>query len=391
MDAGRYARAGAAVIVGGLMLASCGMTGALGDDDAGEQTATIAVVIPVGSREDDGAGVLPAVELAINRTVKDLGRWTVEVVPVTEGDHPQETAAALEPLIDDDLVAVVGGLSTATVRAIQPVLDEASVILVSPADVDPIHTRGANPDTPIRPYQSYFRTAVSATSATGLLAQYAVTDLDVHSVAVIDGGNADVGHQFARALNRDGGRVAVNTSIANGVANAVRSARQANADAVFVTGPPRVGIAVAKEMRRAAFDGRLLGTSALGGEFADDSGQAGDGAVRAIPPELEPTAERTPQSLSADMGGVRLGTYGAASYDAATAIGIALTRCLPPASSARTARAGCTGELTQVDFAGVTGHVAFDDFGDRVGGRGDVETLRDGQWTSATGLDGARH
>lgn len=388
------ATAGVATCLAAATLASCGMVEALGDDDAGAQSATVGVLVPrEGWQAADGAGVLAAVRLAIAETADDIGGWTVEVVAVDEGDDADDAddaVAAVEELVDADVVAVIGGLSTAAVRAVQPVLDQASVPFVSPADVDPTHTRGADPHAPLRPYGSYFRTAVTDEPPAATLARYAVVGLGVEKALVVDGGDAAEAEHFAQALDEAGG-ASVGSVRAGGVtaiANAVHLAQQEEAEAVFVAGAPSVASVFAEQAQSVELDVQLLGTTSMrDDEFVGRAGDAGDGAVTVVPPSLTPTAGVVPQRLAAGLeaaGEAEPGEFGAAAYDAGAAVGAVLSRCLPPASSASSARRGCAGEMVQVDFAGVTGEVAFDEFGDRLGGVSRVEILRDGEWTPVT-------
>jgi branched-chain amino acid transport system substrate-binding protein len=140
---------------------------------------------------------------------------------------------------------------------------------------------------------------------------------------------------------------------------------------------------VDRQVRSAGLEATLLGATAFGGDFGDE---AADGAVRAQPAELDATAGVRSGRL-ADEIGVALGEFGAAAHDAGTAVGTVLARCLPPASSASSARRGCLGEMSQLDFAGATGEVSFDEYGDRAGGSVRFSVLREEAWEVA-GVDG---
>lgn len=380
MTARRGARWVALTAAAGL-LASCGMVGALGDDDAGAQTATVGVLVPAtGWQQADGEAVVAAVRAAIGERAGDIGGWTVEVVAVDEGEKGETAADAVAELADEDAVAVVGGLTTAGVRAAQPVLDDEDVLFVSPADVVPAHTRGADPSTPLRPYRTYFRTAVGDEQPAAALARYAVSGLGADAVAVVDGGDAAEARAFTAAVDDAGGTVVASGTEAAAV---VAKAKQEGATAVFVAGDTEAATAVDQQLRTARLDAALLGATALSG---DDGAGLRSAAVRAQPAELDATAGvrsgRTAEQIGADLR-----EFGAAAYDAGTAIGTVLARCLPPASSASSARRGCLGEMSQLDFAGATGEVAFDEFGDRAGGSVRLSVLRDGVW-EVVGADG---
>jgi ABC-type branched-subunit amino acid transport system substrate-binding protein len=364
------------------LLASCGMVGALGDDDAGAQTATVGVLVPAsGWQQADGEAVVAAVRHAVEERAGDVGGWTIEVVAVDEGEKGEAAADAVTDLVDGDAVAVAGGLTTPGVRAAQPILDDEDVLFVSPADVVPEHTLGADPAAPLRPYRSYFRTAAGDEPPAAALARYAVSGLGAEAVAVVDGGDPGEARAFTSAVDDAGGAV-----VASGAdpAAVVAKAKTEGATAVFVAGDPEVATTVDRQLRVAGLEATLLGATAFGGDFLDDGGR--DGAVRAEPAQLDATAGVRSGRLAEDIG-APLGQYGAAAHDAGTAIGTVLARCLPPASSASSARRGCLGEMSQIDFAGATGEVAFDEYGDRSGGSVRFSVLRDEAW-EVVGVDG---
>lgn len=391
MRTARRAAAAGAALAAAVSLAACGVMGTLSDDDAGEQTATIGVLVPrSGWQQAEGAGVVAAVEQRIAELTDDIDGWVVDVVPIDEGDDAATAAEGAAQLVEDGGVAIIGGLTTRAVRAVQPVADDADVLFVSPADVVPAHTRGADPQHPLRPYESYYRTAVTDEAPETALARYARIGLDAKTAAVINGGDAAEAKRFDRAFRDDGGEVVV-TGVAddeNAVAQLVKQIRTDSADVVFVSGEPEVAGAVATAAARGALATDVLGTSAMRGDvFTDSAGSHGEGAVTALPPRLQPTAGMEPESVAQALetdAEADLGPSGAAAYDAATAVATVLQRCLPPASSAAAAREGCAGEMANVEFDGVTGEVAFDRFGDRVGGVVELRILRDGRWEALT-------
>ncbi len=133
----------------GVVLAGCGTVGdMLGSDaEGGLHTAKIVVLVPAeGKQADAGAAVLAAVRLAVSDAGLTIPGWTVEVAGVDGGaDAGTAAEVAAELASDEDMAAVVGGLSAQVVRAVQPVLAGASILFVSPADVAREHTRGADP------------------------------------------------------------------------------------------------------------------------------------------------------------------------------------------------------------------------------------------------------
>ncbi|NDL55483.1 ABC transporter substrate-binding protein [Phytoactinopolyspora mesophila] len=173
------------------------------DDEAGPREATVVVLAPDGTAS--GKSVLAAVELAIDKSAGDIGGWTIDVDFVDDAGHDDGPAELAREMVGDDVIAVIGGLSTDVVRAVQPVLSSGSVLFVSPADTVPEHTRGADPGNPLRPYSNYYRTSAIGEDPMQALARYAVGSLEASRVAVIDAGESDEAAVFAEAVDDAGG------------------------------------------------------------------------------------------------------------------------------------------------------------------------------------------
>ena len=118
-------------------------------------------------------------------------------------------------------------------------------------------------------------------------------------------------------------------------------------------------------------------------DFLTAAGTAADGAVAVVSPYRVATSTGAGGELAARLGGNVVdspGSYAPAAYDAGTALAAVLRRCLSDEDTAAAARESCVAEMAQVSFAGVTGEVAFDAFGDRAGTRPQVFQIRDGEW-----------
>jgi ABC-type branched-subunit amino acid transport system substrate-binding protein len=363
------------------LLSSCGLIeDALGEDEAGPQTGEVVVLLaggPAGARVNEG--VVDAVEQAVADAAGEIADWDVVVVPVEDDRDAQSMRDIAEEIADGDAVAVIGGLSTSTIRTAQPIFDQASLLFVSPADVDPAHTRGADPADPLRPYGTYYRTAVPGGDGLETLARYAVKGRQAAEVAVVDAGDKSVADRFTRAVRSLGATVSVAGSAADAqaVSTLVDAAREAEADAVFVSGDAEPAAAVVREIADSDLDAEVFVAPGLASpEFVDAAGTGSDGVVSVRAAELDDSADVELPAVG------DAGRYAAAAFDAGTAVGTVLARCLPSASTPSAARQGCVSEMSEVTFAGVTGDVEFDAHGDRVGGSPELLVVRGGEWAS---------
>ena len=374
-----------------VLLAGCGTVGDLvgTEADAGPRTAKIVVLVPAeGKQADAGAGVLGAVRLAVADSELSIPDWSVEVVEMDDTGDPERAAEVADVIADDEQVAaVVGGLSAQVVRAVQPVLAQASIPFVSPADVTPEHTRGADPAAPLRPYASYFRTALPEGDAVAMAAEYAVVGLGASRVAVVDGGNAAEADRFRTEVERrEAEIVAFGAAERAGAGfDAVMTAAVSHeAGVVYVAGDAEVAALVARRLAGTGLPATLVGGPNLRTEgFMTAAGTAADGAVAVVGPRVVGSRGQPGGDLVARLAGQGIdppGPFAAAAYDAGTAVARVLSRCLPAVEAAAQSRAGCVVELGQISFRGVTGEVTFDRYGDRTGAAPAVFEVREGAW-----------
>jgi ABC-type branched-subunit amino acid transport system substrate-binding protein len=373
------------------VVAGCGTVGDLvgTEADAAPRTAKIVVLVPAqGKQADAGAGVLGAVRLAVADAQLSIPDWSVEVVEVDDTGDPERAAEVADEIADDEQVAaVVGGLSAQVVRAVQPVLAQASVPFVSPADVAPEHTRGADPASPLRPYASYFRTALPEGDAVAVAADYAVVGLGASRVAVVDGGTGEEADRFRAEVERRGAEIVAFGAAERdgaGIDAVMAAAVSHEAGVVYVAGEAEVSALVARRLAGTGLPATLVGGPNLRSEeFMTAAGTAADGAVAVVGPGVVDSRGQPGGDLVAGLAGQGIdapGPFAATAFDAGTAVAQALARCLPAEETAAQARAGCVDEMDQVSFRGVTGEVTFDRYGDRTGAVPAVFEVREGAW-----------
>lgn len=382
-----------------VLVAGCStVQDALSGDDVSIREAQVVVLAP-GADGAAHAGVEASVQLA-QQQWEDIPGWRIHVVPAGEvpaddtgddmgdDDDPvsrqeriRETATAIA---DGDTVAVIGGLDDAVIRSAAPVFDEESVIFVSPADTEPAHVRGTDPDNPMRPFDTYFRTPAS-TGIAGPAGRYLLEHESAQQVVIADDGGDQVVDLRDTLEDRD---VEVTMAAADGeqARNDLVEKEAAQADAIWVAGRPETGGQLASALATAGQQVPVVGGTGLRTEQVIET--AGQGAELLVSVDAaQADADIDLAAALADAGSSPPGVYGAGAYDAALAVGDALSRCLPPASTAEDARQGCVAEMGQVNLTGAGGPVAFDDFGRRVHGELTVSTVADGTWTTRQGTE----
>jgi len=274
---------------------------------------------------------------------------------------------------------VIGGLTDEVIRSSAPVFDEKSVIFVSPADTVPAHVRGTDPGNPMRPFDTYFRTPATSGTA-GMAGRYLADEQQAQHVVIADDGDDEVG-ELRDALEDRGVRVTVAPADGEQARKDLVAEEAAQADAIWLAGRPQTAGRLASALASADQQVPVIGGTGLRNEQVIEA--AGKGAPLLVSvDQTQATADIDLAAVLSEAGSSPPGVYGAGAYDAALAVGDALSRCLPPASTPEDARQGCVAEMGQVNLTGVGGRVAFDDFGRRLQNEVTVATVTDGAWTT---------
>jgi ABC-type branched-subunit amino acid transport system substrate-binding protein len=351
--------------------------------EAGTPVVTLTVLAPLsGAQESAGTTVVDAVQQAMADSGGVTG-WEVAVQSVdTTGPTLDDDLDALGS--DDTAVAVVGGFAPDDVRTLVPQLDGEGLTVVSPADTDPRHTRGADPSSPLRPWSGYVTVAVEPTPEQTALADHLVRMVGITRGLVVHGSDAD--SRARAAAVADGivtrGVTGVSTSEwstarRSDVIDAV--ADLSPGDALVVDGDA----ALARTVAEAAPDGVVLALTAVPASLDDSAAAALDGALAPLP-GLDP--RRGSDELGsryAEAGrDADPGRYGPAAYDGARLVVDALGRCLPdPERSTSPSRSACRAEIAGTVWDGLTGSIQLDEYGTRLGLLPAVATLRGGEWS----------
>jgi branched-chain amino acid transport system substrate-binding protein len=328
-----------------LLLAGCGL---VPSSEPAPETARVVVLGAAGSAQ--GRAALDAVQTAVDAAAKPAG-WTVEVVAEDDGGNPEQTEAIMARLADDDeLLAVVGPLQPGQAVTVAEQVGDEGVVLLTPADSRTALTRGADPEQPMRPFSSLFRPIANDDAQAAIAATYVVDTVRSEQVAAVSDGTARGDSQVAAfrremAARRSAVPAALEVTDAATRKKAIKALERSAATLVYVGGTAQA----AADLSTAA--GPHRGWSLLTGDAIPLAGRGPEG--------LRVGDAATAPSTGSDGDPLARGIE-----DAATALGRALTECLPGSPSMTRLRDRCVDAVAQVAFDGAGGAVAFDDFGD---------------------------
>jgi branched-chain amino acid transport system substrate-binding protein len=393
-------RVGASLIVASLALTACGSRS--GNDSGGNsggstKTAKIGVIAPLsGDLSALGLGIQHSVELAVKQANDSnaIPGWKLEVVPKDDEAKPDPGKNAATALAGDkDVIGVVGTLNTSVSQQVQPVLASAKIVQVSPANTGPGLTQGANWQTdPKRPYPTYFRTCTTDAVQGPFAARYLYETAKITKVATIHDkkayGQGLVG-TFTDEFKKLGGQVVAAQTINPDDSNyqAVISAiKPSGPQAIYYGGEyPQAG-PLSQQMKAAGLNVPLMGGDGiydpkyitLAGKTSNNDLATSVGA----PVDTLDSAKKFVADYNAQGYKDPYAAYGGYSFDAANSIINALKTSLKDASDAESARQATVDAMSKVSFDGVTGKVAFDQYGDTTSKVLTVYKVADGKWAT---------
>ncbi|MFD3554873.1 branched-chain amino acid ABC transporter substrate-binding protein [Streptomyces sp. MJM1172] len=389
------------ITTGALTLTACGSRdeAKTGDKSDGKKTVVvIGVDAPLtGSLSALGQGIKNSVDLAAKTANKNNEVPGIEfkVEALDDQAVPASGQANATKLVGNkDVVGVVGPLNSGVAQQMQGVFASANLAQVSPANTNPALSQGDNwgKGEYKRPFKTYFRTAATDVVQGKFAAQYLFKDAGKKKVFVVDDKQtygAGLASIFSDEFKKLGGEVVgtdhvtVKETDFSSTADKVKSS---GADSVYFGGQYPEGGLLADQIKKTGANIPLMGGDGIQDPaFISASGEANEGDLSTsigYPVEKLPTAKTFIADYQA--GGYKdpYAAYGGYSYDAGWAV-VQAVKAVVAANSGKLpddARAKVVEALAKVSFEGVTGKVAFDEFGDTTNKQLTVYKVEGGKW-----------
>ena len=376
----------AAILAGALGLTACGTNReeepgaggqAAGGCDTSRGTLIIGMIAPLsGGLSALGLGMRNSAQLAVDQANQDCTVAGYELAFQPEDDQatPQVAGQAATLLASDpNVVGVIGTLNSSTGQTVQPILNERSIPMISPANTGPSLTLGENFATaPQRVYDNYFRVATTDLVQGPFAANYLVQTAGKQRIAVIDDGKtygANLAEQFALQAEKIGAQVVAREKVGerdtdfSGVITAIRGQ---NPDAVYYGGEYPVAGPLSAQLAAAGLDIPLMGGDGINDDdFVSLGGRPGDLATSiGAPAETLPSAQQFVSDYAAAGYAEPFSAYGALTYDATNVMIQALASALAEGEYSEDRRSEIVAAVQATDLEGASGPVSFDEFGD---------------------------
>jgi branched-chain amino acid transport system substrate-binding protein len=387
MQRSRFWRFPALLVIAAMLFAACGSdepeesTG--GDDDtaAATKTVKIGVIAPLsGDLSALGLGIKNGAQLAVDQAneAKKVKGWKIELVAeddTAKADVGAQVAAKLAA--DKDVVGVIGTLNSSVALQVAPILEKANIVQVSPANTGVELTGRDNLANQQRRFKNYYRVSTTDDIQGPFAANYASEELNAKNVAIIHDKKTygqGLAEAFKGQFEKNGGKVVAAETINPGdkdFSAVLSKIKPTNPDLIFYGGEFPEASLISSQAKQQGIKAPLMGGDGVySGKYFETAKEAAVGdlvtSVGAPTDELE-SAKEFVEAYNADpvLKKDPYEAYGAYAFDAANVIIEALAEALPDAKAIDDAvRTKVIEEVGNVSLDGVTGKVAFDEFGD---------------------------
>ncbi|MGH9281017.1 MAG: branched-chain amino acid ABC transporter substrate-binding protein [Acidimicrobiales bacterium] len=346
--------------------------------DGGDKVATVGVVAPLDSGlVQFGRGIRNSVQLAVDEANarKAIPGWRIEVAAMDDSSDPTVGAAAAQRLAaDDGVIGVIGTYNSGVAAQVAPVLDAASIVMISPGNTNPSLTLGSDAANPSRPHGNYFRMVANDATQGPFLAQMALSVAQARRVAVVSETKAvskGLADAFSAAFTRAGGSIVLTRVVPDGATDfsaLVREIAPLRPDVLFFGGEYNVGATFSKQASEAGITASVMGGDGIKDEaYITAAGPAADGDLAStVGVPLSAPSERSFLDAYEKAGFTEPPSdFGPYAYDATNVVLAAAASALKSESevTASARRAIITG-VQNTDTTGVTGPISFDAYGD---------------------------
>jgi branched-chain amino acid transport system substrate-binding protein len=396
-------RIGVPLAVAALALSACGSRGDSGTSSGGStagggatKTAKIGVIAPLsGDLSALGKGIQHSVELAVKQAndTNAVPGWKLEASSVDDEGKPDVGKNGATKLASDDqVIGVVGNLNSSVSQQTQPIFAAANITQISPANTNPTLTIGADAASPKRAYKTYFRTCTTDAvqgpfAARYLLGQGIKNVATIHDKKAYGQGLVDA---FTTEFKKGGGTITAAETINPDESNyqaVVSKVAPSSPQAVYYGGEYPQGGPLSQQMKSAGLNVPLMGGDGIyDPKYVQLAGPTSNGDLATsvgAPTESTDAGKKFLSEYQAAGYAEPSAAYGGYSFDAANAIIRALKTSLASASDVKSARTSTIDAVGKVSFDGVTGKVAFDQYGDATSKVLTVYKVDSGKWIAA--------
>lgn len=387
-----------AVTAGALTLSACGSRG---ENKSGDGKATVVIGLDApttGELSALGLGIRNSAQLAIDNANKagEVKGVTFKLEALDDKALPNVGQQNTTKLAGDkDVLGIVGPLNSGVAQSMQQVSKQNNLTLISPANTTPDLTQGPDwrKNNRVRQFPTYFRTATTDEVQGAFDGQYAWEKVKAKKVYVIDDQKTygvGLASSFKDQFSKLGGKIAGTEHVSpddrdfKAVVSKVKSAKP---DLVFYGGEYPASGPLSQQLKDGGVTVPLMGGDGMySGDYIKLNKKAqGDYASSVGKPVEElPSAKKFIADYKAAGFKEAYEAYGGSAYDSTWAV-IQAVKAVVDANSGKLpgdARKKVVDAMNKVTFDGVTGHIAFDKYGDTTNTMITAYQVDKGAWAS---------
>ncbi|MEU4728794.1 bifunctional serine/threonine-protein kinase/ABC transporter substrate-binding protein [Streptomyces sp. NPDC023588] len=374
-----------------------------GSSGRGSGASPVTVVIGVdaplsGDLSALGVGIKNSADLAVrtsNRT-RHVPGVNFEIKAMDDEAIPAKGRSnATRFVAEGTVLGIVGPLNSAVAQSMAEPLGQADLVNVSPANTNPALTLGPRwaEGFTSRPYKSYFRTVATDVDQGPFAARYLHDQSRKSKAYVIDDRSAygaSLTAGFRAEFTKLGGTVVGTDQVdpaQEDFSYLASQIRASGADAVYFGGYYTTAGPLSQQLKQAGVTIPLMGGDGVfDQQFITTNPKAEGDLATGIGVPAEGLAKGEEFLTQYRQAGYpeAAGSYGPYAYDATWALIEAVKAVveanggtLPPDARAKMPQA-----VSGLAFDGVTGRVAFDEYGDTVNRQLTVYAVKGGSWTT---------
>ena len=362
--------------------------------DTSKGTLIVGVIAPLsGELSALGKGIEHSAELAVDQANEkcSIEGYKLQVQAEDDQKTPQLGAQAATKLASTpNVIGVVSTLNSSVSQSVQPVLDQAGILQISPANTADSLTKGEDPNNPKRTYKTYFRTCTVDGLQGPFAADYLVKDSGKKKIAIITDGltyGEGLADSFTTRAKADGAEIVTRQKIGekdtdfSGVIAAIKPFAP---DAVYYGGQyPQAG-PLSKQLASAGLEIPVMGGDGIfDDEYIKLGGREGDLATSVGAPTAElDSAKAFVDAYEAKGYAEGYSAYGAFSYDAANVIIASAAKAVEGKDWSDDLHADVVAAAQDYSGEGATGPLGFDEYGDSKNKTLTVYQVTSGEWKS---------
>ncbi|MEU2363422.1 branched-chain amino acid ABC transporter substrate-binding protein [Streptomyces noursei] len=370
-----------ALTAGALTLTACGSRGDGNAADDGKTSVVIGLDAPTtGELSALGLGIRNSAQLAV-----DIANKTGEVKGVTFKLEPLDDKAlpnvgqqnATKLAGDTAVLGIVGPLNSGVAQSMQQVAQQNGVTLISPANTTPDLTQGKDwkKNKRTRQFPTYFRTATTDEVQGAFDGQYAWEKMKAKTAYVIDDQKTygtGLASSFKDQFTKLGGTVVGTDHISpddRDFKAVVSKAKTAAPDMVFYGGEYPASGPLSQQLKDGGVTVPLMGGDGMySADYIKLNKRAQGDYASSVGKPVEQLASAKKFIADYKAAGFKESyeAYGGSTYDATWALIQAVKKVVADNNGKLPddARKKVTAAMNTVTFDGVTGHIAFDAYGD---------------------------